>query len=217
MTTIPHNKIDRAEFAAKAAEGLTPAQLAAHFGTRLDTVSRIRNELGMTTRRRKAPVDRQELLRLHEQGKTTTQIAQHFGANVDSISRIKGQLGISARHDMTEERLARVAQMVEDGWSYAEIHRTEGISYDSLRRYFPGKSWTQEQTTEYLQLRRLETGRHFNERNNRYRAEHRARTHPYGATKHTRTGTLDTTTHQQAANRAQGVQHMQGRVIGRAA
>lgn len=201
MTTkAPHNKIDRAEFAAKAAEGLTAAQLAEHFRTRLDTVSKIRNELGMATRRRKAPVDRDELIRLHHQGRTTTEIAKHFGANVDSISRIKGQLGISVRIDVTPERLARVTQMIEDGWSYAEIHRTEGMSYDSLRRYFPGKSWTPEQAAEYLRLRRQETGRHFNERNNRYRTEHRNRTHPYGATKQAETSTLDTTTHQHGGN-----------------
>lgn len=217
MTTSPHNKIDREEFAAKAAEGLTPVQLAQHFGTRLDTVSRIRSELGMGTRRRKAPVDRQELLRLHHQGKTTTEIAAHFGANVDSISRIKGQLGISIRNEMTPERLSRVAQMVEDGWSYAEINRTEGMSFESLRRYFPGKSWTQEQTTEYLQLRRQETGRHFNERNNRHRAEHRARTLPVGATKHPGSSTPEAAAHQHGQNAAQGVQNMQGRVIGRAA
>ena len=167
-TTAPHNKIDRTEFAAKAAEGLTPEQLAQHFGTRLDTVSRIRSELGMLTRRRKVNVDRQELLRLHEQGKTTSEIAAHFGANVDSISRIKGQLGITISHTLTPERLAKVQQMIEDGWSFGEVHRTEGISLDSLRKYFPGQSWTQEQTSEFLKLMRMENPLHFNRRPKTY-------------------------------------------------
>ena len=58
------NKIDRTEFAAKAAEGLTPAQLATHFGISDYTVWKIRNELGMPVRKRRAKIDRDELLRL---------------------------------------------------------------------------------------------------------------------------------------------------------
>lgn len=214
MTSHPRNKIDRTEFAAKAAEGLTPAQLAEHFHAHPDTIWSIRRELGMSTRRKQAKINRQELLQLHEAGWTTNQLANHFGANVDSISRIKGQLGISTRHDITPERLTHVTQMIEDGWSYAEIHRTEGISYDSLRRYFPGRSWTQEQTTEYLRLRRQETRHHFNQHPGTYDpTKYQTQTHPVGATKHgqTRTHTL------RAVRAAQDASQGRGRVIGHAA
>ena len=215
--TTPHNKIDRTEFARMAAEGLTPAELAEHFRTRLDTVSRIRNELGMSTRRPKATIDRDELLRLHEQGYTTNELAAHFGCNPDSVSRVKKTLGISINHVLTPERLALAAQRIEDGWSFEEIHRTEGISRDSLQKYFPGKSWTPEQAAEYRALRRQETGRHFNQRPNTYRQEHRNRTHPVGATKQARSTTLEALPTHSRHTAAQDAQQGRGRVIGHAA
>lgn len=214
MTTrTPHNKIDRTEFANKAAEGLTPAQLAEHFGAHQDTIWAIRRELGMSVRRKSARIDRDELIHLHEQGRTTAELAEHFNADPSSISRVKKQLGISQQHDLTPERLALAEQRLNDGWSFAEIHRTDGISLDSLTKYFPGRGWTPEQAAEYRALRRQETGRHFNERNNRYRAEHRQRTHPYGATNQaqTRTHTL------RGAEAPQDAQQGRGGVMGHAA
>lgn len=218
MTRKQPTKIDRTEFARLAAEGLTPEQLAAHFGTRRDTAYRIRRQLGMTTRKKSARINRDELLHLHEQGKTTTEIAEHFGCNVDSISRVKAQLGIQQIHDATPERLARITQMIEDGWSFAEIARTEGMCRDSLRRHFPGQGWTQEQITEYLRLRRQETGRHFNERPKHYdQAKYDRRTHPYGATKQSESRTLEAAHAQHGATRGRSVQNGLGRVIGHAA
>jgi uncharacterized protein YerC len=162
-------KIDRAEFRALFDQGMTSEELAAHYGAHIDSIHKIRRELGIPARGRLAKIDRTKLLELHNKGWTTTQLAKHFGAHIDSVSRAKAELGIGQHHKMTPERLATLAKMVEDGWSFKEIHRTEGADMSTLRKYFPGRSWTQDQCTEYLRLRRLENpAQHFNARPKHY-------------------------------------------------
>lgn len=110
-------------------------------------------------------VDPTALAALVADGKTTPQLAQHFGVSESTIARHRAALGISApRLLLTPERLATIETMLDDGLPFREIQRTEGADMATLRKYFPGRQWTTEQTREhiaavrpiYRQLRRAE-------------------------------------------------------------
>lgn len=162
-------KIDRQEFKALFESGYTAKELAELYGAHVDSIHKIRKELGLEPRGRTTRVDADKVLELHHKGWTTSQMARHFGVHPDSVSRIKVKLGIGQKHKMTPERLASLTAMVDDGWSFKEINRTEGADMETLRKYFPGKSWTREQCTEYARLRRMENpASHFNRRPARY-------------------------------------------------
>jgi hypothetical protein len=49
---------------------------------------------------------------------------------------------------ITEERLALAEKCLDEGWSFNEIWKTHGITAVTLRRYFPGRGWSQKQGAE---------------------------------------------------------------------
>jgi uncharacterized protein YerC len=91
------------------------------------------------------------LTALVDQGLTTPQIAEHLGVNKATIARHRRNLGITTvLPRMTPERRARIEQMLDDGMPFREIHRTEGADMSTLRKHFPGRQWTTEQTREHV-------------------------------------------------------------------
>ena len=52
------------------------------------------------------------------------------------------------------ETWARVEAMFEDGCSQREIARTLGIAPVTIRRHYPGRGWTKQQTRDYLRMLR---------------------------------------------------------------
>lgn len=50
---------------------------------------------------------------------------------------------------LSEERKAIAEKCLDEGWSYTEITRTHGLDYYTLRKYFPGRGWTQQQAVEH--------------------------------------------------------------------
>ena len=157
-------RIDRDELAALDNDGWTPAELANHYGAHIDSIHKIRRELGLPARKRPSKIDHDELKALVAEGWTTPELAEHYGAHPSSVSRIRSLLGISKNHTMTPERLAHLECMIDDGWSFAEIHRTEGAHPETLRKYFPGKAWTPQQAIEHQRALRLENPHYFNYR-----------------------------------------------------
>lgn len=67
---------------------------------------------------------------------------------VESSRRRQGLTGVT-NQPVSAERRAQANAMFEDGASYAEVHRTTGINTKYLRKHWPDKGWTQEQTMEY--------------------------------------------------------------------
>lgn len=141
-----HKKVDRTEFARLHAQGLTQAQLAAHFGIARSNVIAINTELGLRRRKPKrivSPrVDRAVVERMHNDGLTLAQIANELGCAEYTVWRIRKELGLAPMRYMTPERRARIQEMLNDGWSWKEIERTEGANWDTMRRHFPGTQWT---------------------------------------------------------------------------
>lgn len=96
-------------------------------------------------------VDREEFAKLSDEGLTLTQLANHFGIHPRAVTRIRTQIGIKSPNlrKLTPERMAVIESMLEDGMPFQEIHRTEGVDMETLRKYFPGRGWTVEQSNEY--------------------------------------------------------------------
>jgi hypothetical protein len=99
----------------------------------------------------KPRVDRDEFTRLNAEGWTIPRLAAHFNISTTYVSRLRTRLGIipPTRTDLTPERLARIEAMLDDGMPFNEIHRTEGANPETLKKYFPGRGWTIEQSNEY--------------------------------------------------------------------
>jgi len=96
-------------------------------------------------------VDPDTLAALVDQGLTTPQIAERLHVSQSTIARHRAALGISApRLLLTPERLATIAAMLDDGLPFREIQRTEGADMETLRKYFPGRQWTRQQTIEHV-------------------------------------------------------------------
>lgn len=221
MTTKKRPRIDRQELTDLVNAGWSSQQIADSIGVDVSTIQRHRKRHGLNTAggaERKA--DRDTVKALVEQGLKSREIAQRLGIHEHSVSRIRAELGIAHEYrgkPMTPERLHTIEQMIEDGWSHEEIHRTEGADVTTLRKYFPGTAWTRDQISEHTRALRQLTPTHFNARPNKHRAEYRAQTHPYGATKHPGSTTTEATTRQHGKNGAQGGQNVRGGVNGYAA
>jgi len=59
-----------------------------------------------------------------------------------------------ANTKVSPERLALCEQLLDEGWPFQEITRTHGVSYGSLRKYFPGRQWTNAEAGELGRLAR---------------------------------------------------------------
>ena len=88
------------------------------------------------------------------QERSIADIAAAVGVGERQVSRIKKRLGLSKPSNSEglaplEERLKQAAIMFEDGPSVAEVSRTLHISRVVLKREFPDKVWTREQSVEF--------------------------------------------------------------------
>jgi IS30 family transposase len=108
-------------------------------------------------------IDRAEFHRLNANGWTSEQLAEHFGVHPTSISRLRVKLGLSQKPTMTPERKQAIEAMLDDGMSYREINRTEGADMQTLRRHFPGRNWTPQQSADHLAAIRRATGVDWNQ------------------------------------------------------
>lgn len=50
------------------------------------------------------------------------------------------------------EKLAKIEAMLDDGASYREVMRTLHVDDGTLRKYFPGRGWTQQQAGQFSVL-----------------------------------------------------------------
>ena len=108
-------------------------------------------------------VDREQFRQLAVEGLSNAELAEHFGCSENTVTRLRKITGTVNARRMTPERLARIERMLDDGMPFKEIHRTEGADMQTLRRYFPGRQWTREQSIEHsATLRRLGAAHHWN-------------------------------------------------------
>lgn len=52
----------------------------------------------------------------------------------------------------TPERLEQARRLLADGASQRETQRTTGLARETLRKYFPGKGWTQKEGGDFRAL-----------------------------------------------------------------
>ena len=106
---------------------------------------------------RESSLDR--IVELTEQGLSTRQIADVLHITCRSVTRGRRRRGVSLADPatpLTAEQIDHARQMLIDGASYAEVARTIGCNKETVRRRFPGRGWTREQSYDYLRtLRQL--------------------------------------------------------------
>jgi transposase-like protein len=155
----PARKIDLTELAELVRHGCTRSQAAEHFGCSTQAISSATKRAGLPPfphPGKPRSIDRTRAVNLIKSGKSVAQTARELGCSPSSIRDIKKEHGLTGepRKPLAPERLARIESMLDDGWSYEEVHRTEGASEKAIRRYFPGRGWTNQQSGQHAALLR---------------------------------------------------------------
>lgn len=102
-------------------------------------------------------VDRAVFADLAGQGWTNQALAERFGVTENTVTRLRKATGTVTAPRMTPERRARIEAMLDEGMSFKEIQRTEGADMSTLRKHFPGRNWTPQESSAYTAaLRELE-------------------------------------------------------------
>jgi IS30 family transposase len=85
-------------------------------------------------------------------GVSIAEIAARLNITERSVQRYRRRAGVSlpAGERLTADELARAEQLLDDGCSGNEVARTIGRSDTTIRRHFPGRGWTPEQTYEHI-------------------------------------------------------------------
>lgn len=100
-------------------------------------------------------MEKEELLRL-QATMNNREIAEHVGISPKMVWYWTDKYGSpTPRHNkISEETWAKVEAMLDDGCSQREISRTLGMAPITIRRRFPGRGWSKQQTREYIRVLR---------------------------------------------------------------
>jgi len=103
--------------------------------------------------------EREEAIRrMDREGVRTDIIAQRLGITTRTVTRYRERMGAllqAPKQPFTDEERAIAEKMLDDGCSYTEITRTLGRgSLHAVRKNFPGRGWTRQQTGEWGMLMR---------------------------------------------------------------
>lgn len=113
----------------------------------------------MSAHRTTATTTRETAHELLTQGLTVEAVAARMGCSTRTVARAKNDLGLTkgqrCGRRMSKEDINLVQQHLDDGASLTEIQRTTGWDRGTLRRNFPGRSWTREQTGQHAATMRL--------------------------------------------------------------
>jgi hypothetical protein len=98
----------------------------------------------------------EEAFNLMNAGIARSHAAKQTGIGEERLRRMWPELHTDAHsrpgncsRRLSKERLDQVEVMLDDGASFREIMRTMPIGYVSLRKYFPGRGWTQQQAGQF--------------------------------------------------------------------
>lgn len=94
-------------------------------------------------------VDRDQFARYAADGATNAELMERFGCSEATVTRLRKLTGTTTAKRMTPERLNRIAAMLDDGMPFNEISRTEGADPETLRKHFPGRQWTRQQSSAH--------------------------------------------------------------------
>ena len=96
---------------------------------------------------------RERAATLTREGRSATEIADILGVSPRTVARYRRMTGTQLGEPsprLTDNQIELIRQLLEDGCSRAETARTVGVSPHAVRRHFPDKHWTREQTYEHL-------------------------------------------------------------------
>lgn len=130
-----------------------------------DLISRLRIDADRAREHANEIEDRahrlREVARMSRLHMTLAEIAEALRTSRRQIVKDRKALGLSkgAPIKMTQEELERAEALLDDGASLSEIARTLKLSERTIRRRFPGRGWTKEQTAEYTSA--LLSGRRY--------------------------------------------------------
>lgn len=97
---------------------------------------------------------------LHALGLTSTEIAVRVGCSPRTVTRWRAQAGVTqhlpegAAKPVSQVKLRAAEILLDDGASYREVSRTVHIATHTLRRYFPGRGYTPQQSAEVAAMAR---------------------------------------------------------------
>lgn len=98
---------------------------------------------------------------IEDEGMTDAAIAQQLKMRLDSFRRLRTRRGFHRGEPgkagpLSQERLQGAERLLDEGYSYASVHGFTGIDLGSLRRHFPGRGFTPEESIQAaLMARRL--------------------------------------------------------------
>lgn len=90
---------------------------------------------------------------LTRDGKSITEIAVVLNVTARTVQRDRASLGISRpvdRPPLTKDELDTICALLDDGAPAKEAARTVGCSDRTVRKHFPGRGWTAQQTAEFV-------------------------------------------------------------------
>lgn len=96
-----------------------------------------------------------EFKELQRLGYSAAQIAERMGVTDRTVTRWRKNAGLTkpiaenVGRPVADERLDAAARLLEDGAPYAEVCRTLGMNSRTVRKYFPGHTWTAEQSGQF--------------------------------------------------------------------
>lgn len=88
-------------------------------------------------------------------GSSAPEIAQILGVTDRTVSRIRTRLGLTQPQDwrpMNDTDKQSATLLFDDGCSIAEVARTLGFCTSTIRRHFPGRCWTDQQSGRHAAL-----------------------------------------------------------------